>query len=196
MCGCSQDEWTEAIKGVIANGGKRPGAAAAAAVSAEEQKERQLADQYGAAFRQKAPEGQVTFVFTDVQNSTKLWEHAQSGMNKGLEKHDALMRMLLKQFNGYEVKTEGDAFMVTFFSVLDAVRWCLAVQRGLLDIVWPDGPHRRPPPPPSLLPPALTRRACVSRVSVCADLLAQSSANKEYSKDGSSSLARRRGWRL
>jgi len=92
-----------------------------------------------ASYEQKAPEfGDVTFVFTDVQNSTKLWELASNGMNISLEKHDALLRFLLKQFNGYEVKTEGDAFMVTFFNVLDAIRWCLAVQLGLLEIIWPD----------------------------------------------------------
>jgi hypothetical protein len=49
----------------------------------------------------------VTFVFTDVQNSTKLWESHSNGMSAGLQKHDALFRALLKQFNGYEVKTEG-----------------------------------------------------------------------------------------
>eukprot|EP00808_Paulinella_micropora_P010242 g41580.t1 len=85
-------------------------------------------DQYATAFAQPAPEGEVTFVFTDVQNSTNLWEAVSTGMNKALKIHDSLMRMLLKQFRGYEVKTEGDAFMVTFFNVLDAVRWCLAVQ--------------------------------------------------------------------
>eukprot|EP00808_Paulinella_micropora_P008067 g14309.t1 len=95
-------------------------------------------DQYATAFAQPAPEGEVTFVFTDVQNSTNLWEAVSTGMNKALKIHDSLMRMLLKQFRGYEVKTEGDAFMVTFFNVLDAVRWCLAVQTSLLQSSWPD----------------------------------------------------------
>ncbi len=40
-----------------------------------------LTDQYSASFLQKAPEGNVTFVFTDVQNSTKLWEAAGPAMN-------------------------------------------------------------------------------------------------------------------
>jgi hypothetical protein len=55
---------------------------------------------YSSSFAQQAPEGEVTFVFTDVQNSTKLWEHASEAMNVALERHDALLRMLLALFKG------------------------------------------------------------------------------------------------
>jgi len=92
---------------------------------------------YASSFAQCAPEGDVALVFTDVQNSTKLWEHASDAMNVALERHDAVMRMLLTIFNGYEVKTEGDAFFVAFFTALDAVRWCLSVQQTLLEQEWP-----------------------------------------------------------
>lgn len=94
--------------------------------------------QVSAAFAQEAPTGMVTLVFTDVQNSTKLWESNPDAMNEGLEKHDAMLRELLKLFRGYEVKTEGDAFFVAFFTVLEAILWCCAVQRALLKAEWPE----------------------------------------------------------
>ncbi len=47
---------------------------------------------------------------------------------QALEMHDAIMRVLLKIWKGYEVKTEGDAFFVAFSNAFDAIRWCIAVQ--------------------------------------------------------------------
>eukprot|EP00475_Leptophrys_vorax_P022764 TRINITY_DN30983_c0_g1_i6.p1 TRINITY_DN30983_c0_g1~~TRINITY_DN30983_c0_g1_i6.p1 ORF type:complete len:282 (-),score=65.60 TRINITY_DN30983_c0_g1_i6:43-888(-) len=58
-------------------------------------------------------------------------------MNEALELHDNILRDLLKLFRGYEVKTEGDAFMVAFFDPVDAIMWCLQVQLSLLQSSWP-----------------------------------------------------------
>jgi adenylate cyclase len=84
-----------------------------------------------------APVDEVTLVFTDIESSTTLWEKASVAMNTALEQHDLTIRTLLSKFRGYEVKTEGDAFFVAFFTVLDAIKWALAVQEALLRLSWP-----------------------------------------------------------
>jgi predicted ATPase/class 3 adenylate cyclase len=84
-----------------------------------------------------APAGPLALVFTDIQGSTELWEQDSAGMREALELHDRLLRELLAPCSGYEVKTQGDAFMVAFASAVDAVRWCLAVQEALLHAPWP-----------------------------------------------------------
>jgi class 3 adenylate cyclase len=83
------------------------------------------------------PTGFVTIVFTDVRNSTQLWEKMSIPMRVAIREHNLIMRRNLRFFNGYEVKTEGDAFMVSFKGVLDALRWCLTVQLQLLCADWP-----------------------------------------------------------
>ena len=79
-----------------------------------------------------APTGVVTLVFTDVQGSTVLWDRVPDGMRRALVLHDTIMRETLSAAKGYEVKTEGDAFMVAFASATAAVRWCLRAQEKLM----------------------------------------------------------------
>lgn len=85
----------------------------------------------------RAPRGTVTLVFTDVQGSTSLWEHAPEAMAQGLEIHNAVLRALLEEAGGYEVKTEGDAFMLAFGDPFPAVAFCLRAQEELLRAPWP-----------------------------------------------------------
>jgi len=86
----------------------------------------------------EVPSGTVALVFTDIQGSTLLWERCSAGMRTALELHDRILRTLLNSAGGYEVKTQGDSFMVAFASVAEAVRWCLEVQEALLKAPWPE----------------------------------------------------------
>ena len=50
--------------------------------------------------------------FTDIESSTRLWEHDKEAMGRALGIHDAIMRQSITENLGYEVATEGDAFQV------------------------------------------------------------------------------------
>ncbi|KAH8107641.1 hypothetical protein BXZ70DRAFT_911846 [Cristinia sonorae] len=82
------------------------------------------------------PTGHVAIVFTDIRNSTHLWD-VNAGMNTAIQQHNLLLRRQLRFCGGYEVKTEGDAFMCSFPTTLAAVWWCLSVQIELLKVEWP-----------------------------------------------------------
>jgi class 3 adenylate cyclase len=97
-----------------------------------------------ATLSQAAPVGSVALVFTDVQGSTTQWEMHADVMSSALQLHNELMRRKIEQYGGYEVKTEGDAFMIAFGSCLDAVRWCLDVQLALLEVEWPSALYAHP----------------------------------------------------
>jgi adenylate cyclase len=82
------------------------------------------------------PIGHVALVFTDIKNSTSLWE-TNGGMQSAMRLHNFLLRRQLRNIGGYEVKTEGDAFMVSFQTVTSALLWCFQVQIHLLKENWP-----------------------------------------------------------
>lgn len=84
-----------------------------------------------------APTGMIAIVFTDIKNSTNLWETYPAAMRSAIKLHNDVMRRQLRRLGGYEVKTEGDAFMVSFATATSALLWCFAVQAALLDINWP-----------------------------------------------------------
>jgi adenylate cyclase len=84
-----------------------------------------------------APTGEVSLVFTDIKNSTLLWETYPVAMRSAIKMHNELMRRQLRIIGGYEVKTEGDAFMVAFRTVTSALLWCFTIQSLLLEVQWP-----------------------------------------------------------
>lgn len=83
-----------------------------------------------------APTGHVALVFTDIRNSTHLWE-ANAGMQTAMRLHNTLLRRQLRFCGGFEVKTEGDAFMCSFPTAVAALLWSLTVQLQLLNEAWP-----------------------------------------------------------
>jgi adenylate cyclase len=84
-----------------------------------------------------APTGEVSLVFTDIKNSTLLWETYPIAMRSAIKMHNEVMRRHLRIIGGYEVKTEGDAFMVSFPTVTSALLWCFTIQNQLLEVAWP-----------------------------------------------------------
>jgi class 3 adenylate cyclase len=78
-----------------------------------------------------APTGTVTFLFTDIEGSTRLWERNPEAMQAALIRHDALLREAIDAHGGYTFKTVGDAFCAAFASPLDAIRAAVDGQRAL-----------------------------------------------------------------
>lgn len=78
------------------------------------------------------PTGDLAMVFTDIKNSTLLWDNYPAAMRSAIKVHNAIMRRQLRIIGGYEVKTEGDAFIVSFPTPTAALLWCFIVQQQLL----------------------------------------------------------------
>jgi class 3 adenylate cyclase len=77
------------------------------------------------------PTGTVTFLFTDIEGSTTLWEQHPEAMRVALAQHDTLLRHAIESSNGHIVKTTGDGVLAVFRAAADGVAACLAVQRAL-----------------------------------------------------------------
>ncbi len=84
------------------------------------------------------PAGTVTFLFTDIEGSTRLWESQQAAMQAALPRHDALVRQCVAGHGGVVFKTGGDAFCAAFHTASDAVAAALEAQRALHAEPWPD----------------------------------------------------------
>lgn len=80
------------------------------------------------------PSGTVTFLFTDIEGSTRLWEQHPEAMQKALARHDALLKKSIQANNGVVFKTVGDAFCAAFDTAIDALHAALAAQNALCTI--------------------------------------------------------------
>jgi predicted ATPase/class 3 adenylate cyclase len=83
------------------------------------------------------PEGTVTFLFTDIEGSTRLLQTLGAEYRQQLARHGDLMREAIRTHGGVEVGTEGDSFFAAFASAPDGVAAAIAAQRALADAGWP-----------------------------------------------------------
>jgi predicted ATPase/class 3 adenylate cyclase len=85
------------------------------------------------------PTGTVTFLFTDVEGSTRLLQRVGEAYRDLLATHDGMLRDAIVAGGGVEVQTEGDAFFAAFPTAPGAVRAAVEAQRALSSYRWPDG---------------------------------------------------------
>jgi WD40 repeat protein/class 3 adenylate cyclase len=83
--------------------------------------------------------GTITFLFSDIEGSTRLLRQLRDRYATVLADHRTLMRNAFAEFGGEEMGTEGDAFFVAFRRASDAIGAAAAAQRALAAHEWPDG---------------------------------------------------------
>ncbi len=86
--------------------------------------------------QEEFPTGVVTFLFTDLENSTHLWEEYPAEMKSALARHNAIIASNGNAGNGKIVKTTGDGFHAVFRSPTDAVQTVVSAQKTILSIDW------------------------------------------------------------
>jgi predicted ATPase/class 3 adenylate cyclase len=86
------------------------------------------------------PSGTVTFLFTDIEGSTALWERDRQDMAAAVERHFGLLREAVEAHGGVLFKTVGDAVQAAFPVAPDALAAAIAAQRALSAQSWPNPP--------------------------------------------------------
>ena len=80
---------------------------------------------------ERLPSGTVTFLFTDIEGSTQLWEQHPETMKSALAKHDAILKESVESNHGYLIKTMGDGILAVFESSSDAANATIDSQLAL-----------------------------------------------------------------
>ncbi|MEY2432456.1 MAG: hypothetical protein QOC92_2181 [Acidimicrobiaceae bacterium] len=85
------------------------------------------------------PSGVVSFLLTDVEGSTALWDTHRRAMTEALRRHDELLTEIVARHQGTMLKArgEGDSTFSVFVRATDAVAGAVAAQRGLAELDWP-----------------------------------------------------------
>jgi predicted ATPase/class 3 adenylate cyclase len=86
------------------------------------------------------PTGTVTFLFTDIEGSTRLWEQYPDSMRLALARHDEIAASIVTKFRGALVKSrgEGDSLFAVFALATDAVEAATALQLAYTREAWPE----------------------------------------------------------
>ena len=82
------------------------------------------------------PIGTVTFLFTDIEGNTKIWQDQPGVMRPAHARHDAILRQAITGNGGFVFKTIGDAFCAAFATAPEALAGALAAQIALADEPW------------------------------------------------------------
>jgi class 3 adenylate cyclase len=85
------------------------------------------------------PGGTVTFLFSDIEGSTRLLEQLGDRYQDVHRDHRRILRERLSEAGGREIDTQGDAFFFSFTRARDAVAGAVAGQRALAEHEWPEG---------------------------------------------------------
>ena len=87
------------------------------------------------------PAGTVTFLLTDVEGSTRLWEHAPTAMPEVIARHYEILDEAIARHGGVRSveQGEGDSVVAAFTRARDAVAAALDAQRAVLAEDWPAG---------------------------------------------------------
>ncbi|GGM57019.1 adenylate/guanylate cyclase domain-containing protein [Dactylosporangium sucinum] len=93
--------------------------------------------------RTHLPSGLVTFLFTDIEGSTRLAQMLGAGYRAVLHEHRQVIRRALSRADGAELFTEGDSLFVAFEDAAAALTACIEAQRALAAHDWPS-PEARP----------------------------------------------------
>lgn len=84
------------------------------------------------------PSGQVTFLFTDIEGSTRLWEADPAAMRAAVSRHDLIMAEQIDRHGGYLFKHVGDAVQAAFADPTAAVSAVGDLQRAFAAAAWPE----------------------------------------------------------
>ncbi len=84
------------------------------------------------------PSGSVTFLFTDIEGSTRLAQEFPDTLRAALEKHNSILTKAFESNNGFVFEIVGDAYCCAYENAADAVKTAVEVQINLSKVKWED----------------------------------------------------------